>query len=118
MYPSLETPALETPTHHHGRRKDFFQGGQEWIFPKFFPGEPKVVKFVFYPSKLKKQPFLPISFQSRGARPSLPTPMRTTRCNCTLAVLCRIFCAKHATSTALHSDSTLVKRNTISCTQL
>ena len=32
-------------------------GGQEGIFPNFFPGGPKVVKFVFYPSKLKKQPW-------------------------------------------------------------
>jgi len=32
----------------HGRRKDFFQGGVHYgIFPKFFQGEPKVVKFDF-----------------------------------------------------------------------
>jgi len=44
--------------------------------------------------------------------------LRTARCNRTLALLCRIFCAKHATSTALQSDSIHVKRNTISSIQL
>jgi len=48
---------------------------------------------------------------SRGAK-ILVTGLHlsTTRCNRTVALLCRIFCAKHATSTALHSDSTYVKR--------
>jgi len=42
----------------HGLRKEFFQGGHKWIFQKFFYGGPKVVKFVFWHSKLRKQYFL------------------------------------------------------------
>jgi len=64
----------------HGRRKDFFQGGASRGFPKiFFQGGPKVVKFVFYPSKMKKQPFFANNFKIQGmARfpAPLPTPMR------------------------------------------
>ena len=47
----------------------------------FSRGGPKVVKFVFYPSKFKKQPFLLIISKSRRgprpppALPPLPTPM-------------------------------------------
>jgi len=33
---------------------------------------------------------------------SLETPKRYCRCNHTCVLLCRIFCANHATSTALH----------------
>jgi len=33
---------------------------------------------------------------------SLETLKRHCRCNHTLVLLCRIFCANHATSTALH----------------
>ena len=56
--------------HIHGHRKDFSQGGSVGVFPKFFPGGgPNVVKFVFYPSKLKKQPFLLIISKSRGLCP-------------------------------------------------
>jgi len=47
-------------------------------FSQFFPGGPKVVKFDFYPSKLKKQPFLPIISKSWGGlAPCLyiPVPM-------------------------------------------
>jgi len=61
--------------YRHGRRKDFFQGGAVGDFPKIFPrGGPKVVKFVFYPSKLQKQPFFVNNFKIRGARPPLPPP--------------------------------------------
>jgi len=58
----------------HGCRKDFSQGvSQERIFPKFFARGPKVVKFGFHPSKLKKQPFFANNFKSRGGQgPSLP----------------------------------------------
>jgi len=43
-------------------------------FPKIFSrGEPKVVKFGFYPSKLKKQPFLLIITKSRGGK-APPSP--------------------------------------------
>ena len=49
---------------------------------------------------------------------SFTRDLGTTRYIRTLALLCRIFCAKYATSTALHSDSTHAKRNTISSTQL
>jgi len=42
-------------------------GGAVGDFPKiFFQGGPKVVKFVFYPSKLKKQPFLANNFKIQG----------------------------------------------------
>jgi len=61
-----------------GVGRDFFQGGGSRGFSqKFFQGGPKVVKFVFYPSKLKNNLFLPIISKSRGwARPPLPTPMK------------------------------------------
>jgi len=51
----------------YGRRKDFIQGKHlwKWIFPNVFSGgQAKVVKFVFYHSKLRKQPFLLISSNS------------------------------------------------------
>jgi len=43
----------------HGHRKDFFHGGALVSFSIGFSsvGGPKVVKFVFYHSKLRKQPF-------------------------------------------------------------
>jgi len=44
----------------HGRRKDFFQGSSRGFSQNFVKGGVKMVKFGFYPSKLKKQPFLPI----------------------------------------------------------
>jgi len=51
----------------HGRRKDFFQGWAVGIFPKYFPGGPKVMEFVFLPSKLKKQPFF-ANFKIQGGQ--------------------------------------------------
>ena len=51
------------PVHHHGRRKDFFQGGPVVHFSKIFSRGGKIG---FYPSKLKKQPFLPVISKSRG----------------------------------------------------
>jgi len=42
----------------HGRRKDFSTGGATGFFRKFFYGGAKVVKFAFYHSKQRKQPFL------------------------------------------------------------
>jgi len=41
----------------HGRRKDVFQGGTSGFFQTFFWGCPKVMKFVFYQWKLRKQLF-------------------------------------------------------------
>jgi len=35
-----------------------YPGGHLWIFPKVFLRGPKVVKFVFYHSQLRKQLFL------------------------------------------------------------
>jgi len=50
---------------------------QSWASEGFFPGGAKVVKFVFYPSKLKKQPFLLIISKSRGGQgPTHATPLR------------------------------------------
>ena len=54
-----------------------FSMGAVGNFPKIFSrGGPKVVKFGFYPSKLKKQPFLLIISKSRGGAwpPLLPLP--------------------------------------------
>jgi len=42
----------------HGHRKDFIQGGTSGFCRMFFSGRPKVVKFVFCHSKLRKQLFL------------------------------------------------------------
>ena len=61
-----------------GVGKIFSREEQSGIFPKFFPWGPKVVKLVFYPSKLNKQPFFANNFKIQGARPSpapLPTPI-------------------------------------------
>jgi len=59
--------------------EEFFPGeGQQRIFPKFFPGGIKMVKFGFYPSKLKKKTFFANDFKIQGALPPcppLPTPM-------------------------------------------
>jgi len=53
--------------------KGFFPGGVQYgIFPKIFPGGPKVVKFGFYPWKLKKQPFFANNFKIQG--PPCPPP--------------------------------------------
>jgi len=41
----------------YGRLKDFFQGEQLVDFSKSFSRGGKVLKFVFYHSKLRKQPF-------------------------------------------------------------
>ena len=62
------TPANNLPIlTGHGRRKDFFQvGASRGFSQKFFQEGPKVVKFVLYPSKLKKQPFLLIISKSGG----------------------------------------------------
>jgi len=54
----------------HGRRKDFFQGDSRGFFQNFFQGGLKVLKFGFYPSKLKKQPFFANNFKiQRGQGP-------------------------------------------------
>jgi len=59
----------------------FSRGEPVGDFPKIFSRGPKVVKFGFYPSKLKKQPFLLIISKSRGGQgppcTPLPTPMTT-----------------------------------------
>jgi len=55
----------------------FSAGGAVGDFPKIFSrGGPKVVKFGFYPSKLKKQPFLLIITKSRGAKAPPDPPFR------------------------------------------
>ena len=47
----------------------FFPGGAVGDFPQiFFQGRPNVVKFVFYPSKLKKQPFFANNFKIQGGQ--------------------------------------------------
>ena len=52
----------------------FYQGGPLGYFCKFFPGGPKVVKFVFFPLKTKKN-FFAENFKIQGGLPSL-TPFR------------------------------------------
>jgi len=42
-----ELELVEKKLYAHGRRKFFSRGGHLGIFPKFFQGGPKVVKFVF-----------------------------------------------------------------------
>jgi len=53
----------------------FFPGRASRELPKiFFQGGPKVVKFVFYPSKLKKQPFFANNFKIQGGPRPFPAP--------------------------------------------
>jgi len=56
-----QSNVLHDFTNKHGHRKDFFQRGQQWIFlgaaKEFSNGGPKMVKFHFTHSKLRKQPF-------------------------------------------------------------
>jgi len=59
-----------------GVGRNFSRGGAVGDLPKNFSrGGPKVVKFVFYPSKLKKQPFFANNFKIQGAKlpPALPS---------------------------------------------
>jgi len=53
-----------------GIGKIFSTGGYECISPKVFLGRPKVMKFVFYHSKLRKQLFL-LNYSN-----SCPLPIR------------------------------------------
>jgi len=53
-------------------------GGALGDFPKFFQGVPKVVKFGFHPSKLKKQPFFS-NFENPGGLGPLPMRMLAIR---------------------------------------
>jgi len=50
-----------------------------WTSEGFFPGGVKVVKFVFYPSKSKKQPFFANNFKIQGLLPRFPTPILCCR---------------------------------------
>ena len=53
----------------------FFQGRAGGDFPKIYSRRgPKVVKFVFYPSKLEKLPFFANIFKIQGSCPS-PVPL-------------------------------------------
>jgi len=54
----------------------FPRGGAVGDFPEIFTrGEPKLVKFGFYPSKLKKQPFVANNFKiQRGPSPPAAPP--------------------------------------------
>ena len=66
-----------------GRRKDFFQGGPVGDFPKIFSrgGQKWWVKFGFYPSKLKKQPFFANNFKIQGGKgPPLLPPSDAHEC--------------------------------------
>jgi len=67
---------IRSLTRSHGRCKDFFQSGGT---RGYFQGGPKVFKFDFSHSKLRKQPFLLKKFEIQGARlpDPFPTPMFT-----------------------------------------
>ena len=56
----------------HWRRKHFFKGGGSREFSKIFPRGPYVVKFEFYSSKRRKQPFLLDILKSKGGK--IPPP--------------------------------------------
>jgi len=60
----------------HVRRKDFSRGGATRVFSKIFLGGPKVVKFVFSYSKLRKQPFLLKFSKSKGGQGHPLPPFR------------------------------------------
>jgi len=52
---------------HHGRRKDFFQGGgHQGIFTKFFQGGAKSGEICFYPIETKKPTIFCWNFQNPG----------------------------------------------------
>jgi len=56
--------------------EEFFPGGSR-DFPKFFSsGGPKVVKFGFYLSKLKKQPLFANNFKIQGGQSTPYPPFR------------------------------------------
>jgi len=46
------------------------RGDSRGFSQNFFQRRPKVVKFVYYPSKLKKQPFFASNFKTPTAPPS------------------------------------------------
>jgi len=66
-----------------------FPGGGEPLgdFSKIFLWGPKVVKFVFAHSKLRKQPFFAEIFKTQGAQAPLPTPMEVSRMLLTLKTI-------------------------------
>jgi len=55
-------------TRDHGRRKDFFQGGQYGIFPKFFPGVTKSGEIWFLPFEIEKTTFFANNFKIQGGQ--------------------------------------------------
>jgi len=67
---------LRTPT---WASEGLFPGGHPGIFPKFFQGGPKVLKFDFSHAKLRKEPFFAENFKIQGdlgsllRRPFIPT---------------------------------------------
>jgi len=68
-------PSEESRASDNGRRKDFFQGVASRRFSQNFFQGAKVVKFVFYPLKLKKQPFFANNFKIQGVtKAPLPPP--------------------------------------------
>jgi len=65
----------------------FCHGGALGDFSKIFPGGPKVVKFVFFHSKLRKQPFFAEIFKIQGKGHPCPTSRRPhTRITCHLLI--------------------------------
>jgi len=60
-------------------------GGALGDFPKFFQGVPKVVKFGFHPSKLKKQPFF-----SNFENPGGPWPPSDAHASNTTGITCLV----------------------------
>ena len=67
-----------------GVARILYMGGPVGDCPKFFSrGVSKVVKFVFYPSKLKKQPFIAKDFKIQGGK-SPPCPPRSDAHDCSV----------------------------------
>ena len=72
----------------HGRRKYLLQGGAtRGFFQIFFQGWPKVVKFVFSLSKLRKQPILTNISKSRGVKAHPASPSDAHECSVCVCAL-------------------------------
>jgi len=59
-----------------GVGRDYSLGGHQWIFPKVFYWVSKVLKFVFYHSKFRKQDFI---LKFSNSSPSSDTHMIVCR---------------------------------------
>jgi len=74
-------------------------------FLPFFPGGPKVLKFSFYPSKLKKQSFLLIISKSRGSKapPVPPSDAHGCKVREDDSTRAKCFCNQHSIASVSQS---------------